>query len=304
MNKVMSLVMGMLILGLASWSQDLDKINVVEMSWMINCYHGLRPGTTPSSDTASSYSQPAFFNGLGRDENLAKERDLIKTTFNLSDVKPISQGELWLREKEPMGLIAIVRENEKPLTVTLERLDSSWLHYRVTVYESNAESNAIMRSAFTIPGSLTLKDAVVFGFEDSRKSPIFLSLRIINLSADGEVPGKASAGAMPGKQITEASAGAAKSGPSEKPKITAPRLIHRVLPIYPEAAKKAGIEGNVVLSVTLDDKGNIVKARVIQSIPELDQAALDAVRQWRYEPMAVNGTPRPVVLSVSVEFRR
>jgi TonB family protein len=305
MNRAMALFLGMLLIGPVLWGQGLDEINVVEMSWLVKCYRGIRPGTslTPAV-AASSYAEPAFFDDLGRDEDLAKERDLIKTTFNLADVRPVSLGELWLREKEPMGLITIDRENEKPLSIVLERLDTSWLHYRVTVYETNAESKAIMRSAFTIPSSMTLKDAVVFGFEDSSRSPVFLSLRITNLYADGEMPGRAGGGAPAKKQVPPAGAGATKDKPAEKPVITAPRLSHRVPPLYPEAAKKAGIEGTVVLSVTLDDKGAIIRARVIKSIPELDQAALDAVRQWKYEPMLVNGTPRPIVFTVSVEFKR
>jgi len=302
MKKAMALCAGLLLLFPVLWSQGLEEINVVEMSWVIQCYQGTRPGATTPPVVVSSYSKPAFFGDLGRHEDLVKERDLIKKTFNLNDVRPVSQGELWLKEKEPMGLIAIVRENEKPLSIVLERLDTSWLHYRVTVYESNAESKAIMRSAFTIPSSMTLKDAVVFGFEDSTKTPVFLSLRINNLYADGVVPGKAALEPIRDKQLPTAET--PESKPAEKPAIVAPRLTHREPPVYPEAAKNAGIAGTVVLSVSLDAKGNVIKARVIKSIPELDQAALDAVSQWKYEPMLVNGVPRPVVLSVSVDFKR
>ena len=304
MNRTTALVLGLLLLGPAGWGQGLDEINVVEMSWMLKCYQGIRPGTPPRPEISSPYSDPAFFDDLGRDEDLAKEQNLIKTTFNLSDVRLLSQKELWLREKEPMGLITINRDNEKPLSIVLERLDSSWLHYRVTVYEANAESRAIMRSAFSIPSSMTLKDAVVFGFEDSSKSPVFLSLRITNLYADGEIAGKTTGGAPAQKQAPSAASGMAVARFADKPAITGPHLTHQVPPVYPEAAKKAGIAGTVVLSLTLDPKGNIVQARVIKSIPELDQAALDAVRQWEYEPMTVNGTPRPIVFTVSVEFKR
>jgi TonB family protein len=302
MKKTMALTLGLLLLVPVLWSQGLDEINVVEMSWLIQCYQGIRPGTTRPLVTVPSFSKPAFFDDLGRDENLAKERDLIKQTFNLSEVRPVSQGELWLKEKEPMGLIAIVRENEKPLSIMLERLDTSWLHYRVTVYETNTDSEAIMRSAFTIPSSMTMKDAVVFGFEDSSKSPVFLSLRITNLYADGVMPGKAAIEPSRDKQLPMAAA--TESKPAEKQAIIAPRLTLRVPPVYPEAAKKAGIEGTVVLSLSLDAKGTIIKARVIKSIPELDQAALDAVRQWKYEPMLVNGTPKPIVFTVLVDFKR
>jgi TonB family protein len=304
MNKMIVLILGLYLLVPLAWGQGLDEINVVEMSWVFNCYQGIRTGQTPPppSRLLRSYAEPAFFD-VGRDENLLKERDLIKKTFNLNDVRPMAQEELWLRQNEPAGVISIDRENGLPLSIELERLDTSWLHYRVTVYESNAETKAVMRSAFTIPSSMTLKDAVVFGFEDSGGNPVFLSLRISNLFADGEMPGKAAAG-IPMKRLVQASSGEAAGKPTEKPVIIPPRLSRRVPPIYPEAAKKAGVEGTVVLSVSLDDKGQVVRARVLKSIPELDQAALEAVRQWTYEPMTVNGTPKPIVFTVQVEFKR
>jgi TonB family protein len=296
MNRKTVLILGVCLLVPLAWSQDLDEINVVEMRWLIRCYQGIRPGSAaPPGASTSPYSQPAFLNALGRDENLAKERDLIKTTFNLADATLLSQGELWLRKAEPMGLITIVRENEKPLAVMLERLDTSWLHYRITAYETNAASEAVMRSAFTIPGSMTLRDGVVFGFEDSARRPFFLSLRIGDLYADGVTPGGAAAART---------AGQAAGKPPDQPTITGPRLLSRVPPVYPEAAKKAGIEGTVILSVSLDEKGAVIRARVIKSVPELDQAALDAVRQWKYEPMKVDGKARPVVFTVPVEFKR
>lgn len=287
MKRTMALTLSVFLLAPLVRSQGLDEINVVEMSWLIKCYQGVRPGAAKPAEPPSSYSRPAFIGGLGRDEDAAKERDLIRSTFNLSEVRLVSEEELWLKDKEPMGLVAIAREEAGSLTIMLERLDTSWLHYRITAYEAKAGSAAVIRSAFSIPSTMTLKEAVVFGFEDSRKNPIFLSLRINNLYADGVTPGKTSTGQAAGK-----------------PNIISPRLVQKIAPIYPEAAKKAGIEGVVILSVSLDVKGDVIRARVIKSIPELDQAALDAVRQWKYEPMRVDGTPRPIVFTVEVEFKR
>jgi len=300
MNRMIVLLMGFFLLVPFAWSQGLDEINVVEMSWALKCYQGIRPGMTPSAaPTAPSYAKPEFLEGLGRDADSVKERDLIRTTYNLTDVRPTAQAELWLKKDEPSGVVMIAPESGRPLTVMLERLDASWLHYRVSVYEKDTGSKAIMRSAFTIPSAMTLKDAVVFGFEDADKNPVFLSLRISNLYAEG-----AEAGAPVVKEPTPAEAGTTKGQAAAKPVIVAPRLIRQVPPVFPETAKKAGLEGTVVLSVTLDDKGRVIKARVIRSIPELDQAAFDAVRQWTYEPMTVDGKPKPVVLTVNVDFKR
>src|SRR5262245_48875169 len=84
--------------------------------------------------------------------------------------------------------------------------------------------------------------------------------------------------------------------------ITAPRKLHHETRLYPPIAAAARIEGAVILEATIDEKGNVVDLRVLRSIPLLDAAAIDAVRQWKYEPTRLNGTPVPILMSVSVRF--
>jgi TonB family protein len=84
--------------------------------------------------------------------------------------------------------------------------------------------------------------------------------------------------------------------------IKPPRLIKQVHPVYPEEARKAGVEGVVILEAKADEQGNIVDARILRSVAPLDQAALDAVRQWRYEPMVIDGKARKVLFTVTVRF--
>jgi TonB family protein len=82
-----------------------------------------------------------------------------------------------------------------------------------------------------------------------------------------------------------------------------PRMIKRVEPVYPEAAIKEGIEGEIVLRVTTDKKGQVEKVEILNSIPALDDAAVEAVKQWIYEPYLVDGKPRRVAFKVKVIFR-
>ena len=84
--------------------------------------------------------------------------------------------------------------------------------------------------------------------------------------------------------------------------ISAPRLIRRVDPEYPILAVSAQIEGMVILEATVDASGAVQETRVLRSHSVLDEAATDAVRQWRYEPLLLNGTPTPFVLTVTVSF--
>ena len=72
--------------------------------------------------------------------------------------------------------------------------------------------------------------------------------------------------------------------------------------IYPDMAAAAEVQGTVILQATLGTDGKVVQARVLRSIPLLDAAALDAVRQWQFTPTLLNGVPVPVIMTVTVNF--
>jgi TonB family protein len=80
------------------------------------------------------------------------------------------------------------------------------------------------------------------------------------------------------------------------------KLVHKVDPVYPDAAKVARISGVVILQVTVGVEGNVLEAQVLRGHPLLTQAALEAVRQWRYSPTVLNGEPVPVTATVSLRF--
>jgi TonB family protein len=84
--------------------------------------------------------------------------------------------------------------------------------------------------------------------------------------------------------------------------IKMPTKIHEVAPDYPQIAQKSGIEGMVIIEAIIDVDGTVRDARILRSIPFLDRAALDAVRQWRYEPTRLNGVVVPVAVTVTVQF--
>lgn len=85
--------------------------------------------------------------------------------------------------------------------------------------------------------------------------------------------------------------------------IRAPEKLIDVPPVLPETAARAGVRGVVILEVTVAVDGRVLGARVLRSIPLLDVAALEAVRQWRYAPTTVHGKPVPVVMTVAVPFQ-
>jgi protein TonB len=73
-------------------------------------------------------------------------------------------------------------------------------------------------------------------------------------------------------------------------------------PAYPAIARSAHVQGVVILEAVLDAGGRVSDVRVLRSIPLLDQAAIDAVRQWRYTPTLLNGRAVPVIITVTVNF--
>ncbi len=84
--------------------------------------------------------------------------------------------------------------------------------------------------------------------------------------------------------------------------IQQPQKIHHVAPIYPEVARAAHISGIVILEALLAEDGSVHDVRVLRSVPLLDAAAVTAVRQWRFTPTLLNGTPVSVLMTVTVAF--
>lgn len=85
--------------------------------------------------------------------------------------------------------------------------------------------------------------------------------------------------------------------------IKPPKLIKKVDPVYPQEAKKEGIEGVVVIEATTDVYGRVVDTKVIRSVPELDKSAMEAIKQWVYEPMIIDGEPVGVIFTVTCVFK-
>jgi protein TonB len=83
-----------------------------------------------------------------------------------------------------------------------------------------------------------------------------------------------------------------------------PRVIRIVPPIYPRLARQARIAGVVILEATLTAEGAVEEIRVVSGHPLLVEAAIDAVKQWQYEPTLLNGVPVAVILTARVRFER
>ena len=127
---------------------------------------------------------------------------------------------------------------------------------------------------------------------------------------------KAAADAVAGKEKADAVAAREKANAAARAKakmvaplrvggqIRQPTKIKDVKPVYPAIAQSARVSGVVMIEATIGEDGKVTDAKVVRSIPVLDQAALDAVRQWEYTPTLLNGVPVPVVVTVTINFAR
>jgi protein TonB len=127
------------------------------------------------------------------------------------------------------------------------------------------------------------------------------------LGIEGGVPGGVEGG-VPGGVV----GGVVGGLPQEAPpppiafrvggEIKEPKKLKDVTPVYPQLATLARVQGVVILECTISPRGRVTDVRVLQSIPLLDQAAVDAVKQWIYTPTLLNGAPVPVIMTVTVSF--
>ena len=121
--------------------------------------------------------------------------------------------------------------------------------------------------------------------------------------APGGVPGGVTGG-VPGGVVGGSLASGSGTGTLIRvgANMQPPRKIKDVKPVYPAGALPARSQGAVVIEATIGTDGKVTAVKVIHSVPALDQAAIDAVRQWEYTPSFLNGAAVSVVMTVVVNF--
>ncbi len=132
-----------------------------------------------------------------------------------------------------------------------------------------------------------------------------------SVGAVGGVPGGVAGGSM-GGVLGGVIGGVGTAPPPPKPKQSGPlrvggnvqaaMLINKITPIYPPLARQTRISGTVRLHAIISKDGTVQQLEVLSGHPLLQQAALDAVRQWRYRPTLLNGEPVEVDTTIDVIF--
>ncbi|HEX3557135.1 MAG TPA: energy transducer TonB [Thermoanaerobaculia bacterium] len=85
--------------------------------------------------------------------------------------------------------------------------------------------------------------------------------------------------------------------------MTKPEIVHQVQPRYSEIARRAGVQGTVIVEAVIDEQGRVTNERLIRGLPMgLDRAALEAIQEWRFKPALLDGRPVKVYFTLTVNF--
>jgi protein TonB len=173
-----------------------------------------------------------------------------------------------------------------------------------------AKAGPTPRRVFTSAGKLLAPSSIPQKIAMLKEEPLPPDL---GTGVAGGVPGGVPGGQL-GGAIGSILSGASRiplPTPTSQPRapirvggrVRPPRPLVQAAPVFPILAKQTKLEGNVSIDAVIDTEGNVVEMRVVSGNPLLISAALEAVRQWKYEPTYLNDRPIAVQLVVTVIFK-
>jgi TonB family protein len=114
----------------------------------------------------------------------------------------------------------------------------------------------------------------------------------------GPIPGGVSSALMPGSFLAQPAAPIPTGG-----RVQNARILSSVSPVYPLVAKRARVQGDVIIQADIDTAGKITGMKVVSGPSQLQQAALDALHQWKFAPAMLNGQAVSTQMTVKIQFR-
>jgi TonB family protein len=255
----------------------------------LGVFEGFKEGeAAPATAVTASSLSYIVRADIPSEADLAAQQEKIKQVFNLKSVNLLTESDLVWEKGKLDKAFHFFRLDDKNYLVLVSPADIARLRFRIEVYEQkNGTKTNLLDTESTVPAGST----AIFGFADAAGKPYFISLHPLKWPSEAEI-----------LTITTRPAILAEGPVRAIGPIQPPRLIKQVDPVYPEIARQSRVEGVVILEATTDIYGRVQSVKVLRSIPLLDQAAIDAVRQWVYEPMIIEGRPRGVVFTVTVRF--
>jgi len=265
-------------------------------------FEGIREGAEePPKFVTSSHLQSTVSASIRSKFILAEEKEQIKKVFNLREVELITEADLSWNSKGSKNISHLFRLDSKIYRILITPSERDRMHqFKIEVFEQDKTGeNSLLDTEIILPE----ENIAVFGFEDKQGKPYFLSFHIpkrVDVGVDvGEIGGIVG-GVVPGERDKDFAKDAVRAVGEIKP----PKLIKLVKPVYPEEARREGVEGVVIVEARTDKEGNVEAVQVLRGIdPHLNKAAMAAVLQWKYEPMYIKGKPNGVVFTVTVRFK-
>ncbi len=273
----------------------------------LRVYEGKRQGSIePPQFITTSYIQPTITASLQTEFELDKEKAQIKRVFNLQDVVLLTEADLIIGEeragRSPDSARHYFRLNANAFAVyvVLQKWEAS-ARFLVLFNEIVAEKpqNILTTEMLLVGGH-----SAVFGFEDRSGKPYFCSFHITGppdklLPPPPPPPPAPRVPPEKKKEVEDFERGAVKARDAVNP----PRLLKSVEPVYPPEGRQRVERGFVMLNVRTDVQGNVKNVMVIRSSNEIfNEAAISAVKQWKYEPYLEDGQPKELVFTVSLRF--
>ena len=191
------------------------------------------------------------------------------------------------------GKVAEIRSVRSQLLTSSKPINST-IEKQTTDALAQASIDAVRRWTFAPPVNAPLTFPVAFTFFDGEVD--------VTIAPPPPARGRGAApfAATPARLSPPwpAAEGAYRVGGPIAP----PQRIKDVKPEFPDAAQRKRIGGAVVMEILIGPDGKVQDARVVDSAPDFDQAALKAVRQWEYTPSMLNGVAVPVVMTATIAF--
>jgi TonB family protein len=243
-------------------------------------YEGVRGPKPAAAKVVTAYTlRPLFIGNFITEKGLKEEEAELRRVFNLKDLAILVQTQWsWERDKDEKRFQMVVLNGHEFLlqVVKLKMADA----FQVQVIDQAATDRpALFESEIVLPaGKIS-----VFGFEDSFSTPFFLA---VQRQPDASV-------------ITERDLQMVPK-PEAAPM---PRLLKKVDPVYPAPMLAAGIQGSVTLQVEVNEEGKVWRVKAFRNENDaFVRAAVDAIQQWRFEPLVVDGKARPQEFTCTVNF--
>ncbi|MGD2085431.1 MAG: TonB family protein [Candidatus Aminicenantes bacterium] len=241
----------------------------------LRLYEGSRGNEMLKSSVVSSYYlKPLFVSNMVSEFDIKEEQKELKRIFNLTDIKLMTRTQWGWRYGEPEKRFKIMVLNGHEFQVQLTMIGKK-NDFKVEVIDKGKmEQEPLLETVVILPE----KKSTVFGFEDSLRKPFFICVQ------------------------REANQPVIDKEPMRLPAGKGLKMIRRISPKYPDIALKKKIQGEVILDATLNREGKAMDIKVVNGPEELYQAAVDAVKEWRWRPVEIEGKIRPVKFTVVVNF--